>query len=183
MLSRKIFLLAFVVVLVFLSGCDKLLKYGGETLYTWRPVGMCNGEYVGEWHTPNTHITNCTNLLISELMLRVNLETQSVIIYETSLPAKNTIEVIHTDVTTLRKCSVLDRDNFNCELLSRKAGDFVDTRVFLNRRISGSWIARQWSRIYGGWVDAEKLDFAESTFALVIGWALIIILIIVLASQ
>ena len=164
--DRLIFLVLLVVTTGALAGCNGI-TFGGEgaeTLNSYREVGQCHGQYVGERFTPDKKIDICYALLVSSVELRVFGESQTVTFFEEDLGNNSRhLEFIQTRVTALPNCKVVDTYDFACEGLSRGQGLFTNTEAVQSRRLSTKWGARVVAAMNSGWIKEDTLSFWESS--------------------
>jgi hypothetical protein len=135
-----------------------------ETLFSYREVGLCNGEYVGEVHT-RERINDCYSLLTTKMTINISPGNQVVTLIEESLGLNKRLEVIHATAIRLQDCRVIDRDNFACDGLERRDGRFVSSSALGNRRISSSILARyyaQYTERPSGFISETALNNFES---------------------
>lgn len=156
-----------------LLGCSGVVVERPERLYSYREVGMCNGRYVGESHTPGRRITDCMLLLTTALELNVSFQAQTVTFIETAFPYNTgDDEWKYFGVHRLSGCNVVSRYSFNCQEFGRRSGAFVNTEILRERRISDSWTAVIVAKFGDGWIDESLLHFCESSVLSVAVWVL-----------
>jgi hypothetical protein len=151
----------------------------GETLFSYREVGLCNGEYVGEVHT-TVRINDCYSLLTTKINISISSNNQSVTLIEEPLGLNKRPEVIRATAIRLQDCRVVDRDNFACDGLERKEGRFVSSFFLGNRRISSSVMARYYAESGRpkGFISESALNNFESWWMPVIIFVAVVLIFI-----
>jgi hypothetical protein len=152
------------------SGCSILSPSDVEHHYSYREVGLCNGVYVGESHTPARKIDHCLELLTTAVTLNISASSQTVTLIEEDLKLNTDNELKTTSATRLHDCKVVDHQNFNCSGLVRSGGEFVDTSAVGDRRLSQSIVASSLARYTNGWISATTLKFNESIWSALLYW-------------
>jgi hypothetical protein len=168
------------IITASIYGCGRMPFTDSETLFTYREVGLCNGEYVGEVHT-RERINDCYSLLTTKMTINISPSNQSVTLIEEPLGLNKRLEVIHATATRLQDCRVIDRDNFACDGLERREGRFVSSAALGNRRISSSILARyyaQYTKRPSGFISETALDNFESWWLTVIVSVAVTIMVI-----
>ena len=139
-----------------------------EHLYTYRAVGMCDGVYVGQEHTPDRTIGKCLYLLTTELTLTVQAESQTVTFIEKDLDINKEWELKALNVLKAHDCKVVDDNNFNCSFFVRTGGIFVNTDLISGRKIHSSFVASKYAELNSGWIDKDLLDLIEARWFFIV---------------